>query len=145
MKATWSVTPQVPAGLPTVAETQYYTAFFEGGDKPASAGSKAGKVFKGGVVGVLDSENTRANATNTIGTDPDKMWGVNEKTGKVTQDVYESGGMRNGQYAAATGRDPMGNMGKSILVAFKDDLDFAQSAVETAQKNGQAKRVRSYD
>ncbi len=138
MKAEWSVTPQVPAGLPTVAQTQYYTAFFEGGDKPASAGAKTTKLLQGSLIGTADAANTRANATNTIGTDPDKMWRVNEKTGKVTQDLYESGGMRNGQYAAATGRDPMGDMGLSKLVAVKADLDFAKAAIETAQQNGQA-------
>jgi hypothetical protein len=138
MKAEWSITPQVPAGLPTVAQTQYYTAFFEGGDKPAGAGAKAGKVLKGTLIGIGDGMNTRANATNTIGADPDKMWRVNEKTGKVTQDVYESGGMRNGQYVGATGRDPMGNIGLSKLVAVRVDLDFAKAAIETAQQNGQA-------
>jgi len=138
MKAEWSVTPQVPAGLPTVAQTQYFTALFEGGDKPASAGAKTGKFLKGSLIGVGDAGNTRANATNTIGTDPDKMWRVNEKSGKVTQDVYESGGMRNGQFVGATGRDPMGNLGLSKLVAVKADLDFAKAAIVTAQQSGQA-------
>lgn len=138
MKAEWSVTPQVPAGLPTVAQTQYFTAFFEGGDKSADAGAKTGKFLKGSLIGIGDAGNTRANATNTIGTDPDKMWRVNEKSGKVTQDVYESGGMRNGQFVGATGRDPMGNIGLSKLVAVKADLDFAKAAIETAQQNGQA-------
>jgi hypothetical protein len=138
MKAEWSVTPQVPAGLPTVAQTQYFTAYFEGGDKPAGAGAKTGKFLKGSLIGIGDAGNTRANATNTIGTDPDKMWRVNEKSGNVTQDVYESGGMRNGQFVGATGRDPMGNIGLSKLVAVKADLDFAKAAIETAQQNGQA-------
>lgn len=138
MKAEWSITPQVPAGLPTVAQTQHFTVFFEGGDKPAGAGAKTGKVLKGTLIGIGDAENTRANATNTIGGNPDKMWRVNETTGKVTQDLYESGGMRNGQYAAATGRDPMGDMGKAKLIAVKADLDFAKTAIATAQQNGQA-------
>jgi hypothetical protein len=138
MKAEWSVTPQVPAGLPTVAQTQYYSAFFEGGDKPAGTGAKTGTFLKGSLIGIGDGMNTRANATNTIGTDPDKMWRVNEKTGKVTQDLYESGGMRNGQFVGATGRDPMGAMGQSKLVAVKADLDFAKDAIVAAQQNGQA-------
>jgi hypothetical protein len=138
MKAEWSVAPQVPAGMPIVPQTQYFTAFFEGGEKPAGAGAKTGKFLKGSLIGIGDAGNTRANATNTIGTDPDKMWRVNEKSGRVTQDVYESGGMRNGQFAAATGRDPMGNIGLSKLVAIKADFDFAKAAIETAQKNGQA-------
>jgi hypothetical protein len=66
------------------------------------------------------------------------MWRVNEKTGKVTQDLYESGGMRNGQFVGATGRDPMGAMGQSKLVAVKADLDFAKDAIVAAQQNGQA-------
>jgi hypothetical protein len=138
MKATWTVTPKVPQGLPVAAKPENFEAFFEGGDKPAGADAKVGKLVKGTTTATLDSMNTRADATSSITSNTD-VWRVNEQEGKTKKDVYESGGMRTGGYVAYTGRDPAGNQGESILVAIREDLILAKQTIEAAQKNGQAK------
>ncbi len=138
MKATWTVTPKVPQGLPVAAKPENFEAFFEGGDKPAGAGAKVGKLVKGTTTATLDSMNTRADATSSITSNTD-VWRVNEQEGKIKKDVFESGGMRTGSYVAYTGRDPGGSQGESILVAIREDLILAKQTIEAAQKNGQAK------
>lgn len=138
MKVTWTVTPKVPQGMPVSAKPENFEAFFEGGDKPASAGSKTGKFLGSGAIATLDSENTRANAASSISVNPDKAWRVNEQEGKIKKNVYESGGMRVSAYQASTGRDPGGMQGESILAAVKGDLELAKQTVEEAQKKGQA-------
>ena len=120
------------------AKPENFEAFFEGGDKPASAGSKTGKFLGSGAIATLDSENTRANAASSISVNPDKAWRVNEQEGKIKKNVYESGGMRVSAYQASTGRDPGGMQGESILAAVKGDLELAKQTVEEAQKKGQA-------
>jgi hypothetical protein len=112
MKATWTITPKVPQGMPVSAKPENFEAFFEGGDKPASDGKKAGKFLGSGAIATLDSENTRADAASSISVNPDKAWRVNEQEGKIKKNVYESGGMRVSAYQAYTGRDPGGCRGK---------------------------------
>jgi hypothetical protein len=138
MKATWTVTPKVPQGMPVAVQPENFTAFFEGGDKPASAGKKLGKVFTSGAVQTLDSLNTRADAVSGIGANPDKVWRVNVQEGNKKRNVYESGEYRSGGFKVATGKDPAEKQGISILLAIRKDWEAAQPAIVEAQKEGKA-------
>jgi hypothetical protein len=138
MKATWTVTPKVPQGMPIAVQSANYTAFFEGGEKPASAGKKLGKAITSGAVQTLDSLNTRADAVSGIGANPDKVWRVNVQEGNKKRNVYESGEYRSGGFKVATGRDPAERQGISILLSISQDWGVAKHAIEAAQKTGQA-------
>lgn len=138
MKATWTVRPKVPQGMPIAVQPENFTAFFEGGDKPASAGKKLGKVLTSGAVQTLDSLNTRADAVSGIGANPDKVWRVNAQEGNRKKEVYESGEYRSGGYKVATGRDPAAQQGISILLSISKDWGVARTAIEAAQKEGKA-------
>ena len=94
MDATYTVTPQVPAGLPISAKPQYYHVYFEGGESKAGAGAGLAKGVKGTLTGALDSQNHHADATSSITTNTD-VWRVKVKEGNTTRDVYESGGSQS--------------------------------------------------
>jgi hypothetical protein len=77
-----------------------------------------------------------AGATSSI-TNKTDVWDVKEHEGKITKNVFESGGMRTGGYVAYTGRDPGGSQGEGILVAIRKDIEFAKQAIWEAQEKGQ--------
>jgi hypothetical protein len=107
-------------------------------ENKAGAGAGLAKGVKGTLTGALDSQNHHADATSSITTNTD-VWRVKVKEGNTTRDVYESGGSRvGGLTATGTPRDPGASQGLSILAKIKADQDFAEAAVEAAQKNGQA-------
>jgi hypothetical protein len=137
MRATWTITPKVPAGMSVEAKPQNFEAFFEGADQEAGAGKKTVKFLKGAGTAIADSGNTRANATSSITAKTD-VWDVKEHEGKITKNVFESGGMRTGGYVASTGRDPGGSQGESILVAIRKDIELAKQAILDAQQKGQS-------
>ena len=139
MKASWTVTPKVPGGVPMAVQSANYTAFFEGGDEPAGAGKKVGKSLAGGTIATLQSMNTSAGAVSGIGANPDKVWKVEAEIGKNKRNVYESGEYRIGEFKADTGKDPAAKQGISILVAIRQDWEVAQEAIVAAQKEGKAK------
>jgi len=139
MKASWTVTPRVPGGVPMAVQSANYTAFFEGGDKPAGAGKKVGKSLAGGTIATLQSMNTSAGAVSGIGANPDKVWKVEAEIGKNKRNVYESGEYRIGEFKTMSGRDPAEKQGISILVAIRQDWEVAQEAIVAAQKEGKAK------
>jgi hypothetical protein len=128
MKYTWTVAP--PGGKPA-----HYTAEFEGGDTEAGAGKKTLKLVKGAGTAVVDSVSTRANATNSLTTNTD-VWKIEEEQGKAKTLVYESGGLRVGNYVAATGRDPMGDRAGYMLFEVSKIYELTKQEIAKAKQNG---------
>ncbi len=115
MKGTWILDPGY--GAPPAK----YTAEFEGGDKPASGGTKFSKAAKGLTTATLNSYNTRADAAVDISKNPDNDWRIVSE-GSDGKRTTELGGFRQGTFAANTGRDPVKDIAAKQLQAIKLDV-----------------------
>jgi len=120
MKAEWVVIPG--RNYPPTK----YTAEFEGGDKPASGGSRALKGTKGMLGATVTSYNPRADATVNMSSNPDNDWRVISQ-GSDGKRTTELGGWRQGEYVADTGRDPLKSVALQQLESVKQDVLAAQA------------------
>jgi hypothetical protein len=132
MKYEWTVSSSAGGPLASGVPLRY-EAYFEGGEKEANAGKKAGKLLKGLGTAIVTSEGP-SSTTTTANTD---VWKVEMYEGQKKSNVYESGGMRTGGLIAYNGRDPMGEMGKGELYRVSLIEEVVEAAVTQAKADGQ--------
>jgi hypothetical protein len=108
------------------------TIEYEGGEHPASAAKKVGKLSKG--IGTLFAQglNHNPNAGVNVDNDPDKSWRIKAQGADGKALMFESGGFRVGGMTYS-GKDPFKMQSLKNLQAFKLDLETLEAAVKSGQ------------